>query len=217
MRRRLLVVPVVVALNVAVFVAWQLAPRGSASRLFLNENFLISTWHLVHGRVWALLTAAFSHNELWHLLLNMVVLMSFGQVLERLWGRRLFAGFYLTAAVVSSASHCLTSLIIGRGAVPALGASGALSGLLLAFALLFPHHRILVFGLVPLPALAGALAFVGLDIWGLVAQGRGGGLPIGHGAHLGGAACGLLFWAFYLRPRLQRRRGTTMPKEDRDE
>ena len=41
-------------------------------------------------------------------------------------------------------------------------------------------------GIVPVPALAGVLAFVGLDLWGLIAQGRGGGLPIGHGAHLGG-------------------------------
>ena len=47
----------------------------------------------------------------------------------------------------------------------------------------------------------GALMFVAIDVWGLVAQTKGGALPIGHGAHLGGALCGALFWFFYLRGR----------------
>ncbi len=56
---------------------------------------------------------------------------------------------------------------------------------------------------IPVPALVGALLFVGLDVWGLVAQSAGGGLPIGHGAHLGGAACGALFYFTYLRQRVR--------------
>ena len=52
------------------------------------------------------------------------------------------------------------------------------------------------------PALAGALFFVAIDVWGLVAQGRGIGLPIGHGAHLGGALCGAVFYFSYLRGRI---------------
>ena len=166
----------------------------------MTENFLVSTLHLEHLRVWTLITAAFSHNELWHLALNMFVLWSFGTVLEHLWGTRVFVFVYLAAAVVASVSHCaLSSFIMGRDDIPALGASGAISGLLLAYALHFPRHRILLFGIVPVPALAGVLAFVGLDLWGLIAQGRGGGLPIGHGAHLGGALAGALIYFLYLR------------------
>ena len=136
----------------------------------------------------------------------MIVLYSFGSLLERLLGWRQFTVFYLVAALISSLSHCFVSaVILGRPDEFAVGASGALSGLLLIYALLFPRHRILVFGIVPVPALLGALAFVAIDIWGLVAQSRGGGLPIGHGAHLGGAACGALYYLAVLKPRLDAR------------
>jgi hypothetical protein len=49
-----------------------------------------------------------------------------------------------------------------------------------------------------MPAILGALLFVGLDLLGLYAQTEGSGLPIGHGAHLGGAATGVLFYLFFL-------------------
>jgi membrane associated rhomboid family serine protease len=199
-RPRTPAVSVIIGLNVLVFFAWQAASYSPRLFAFMTENFLVSTLHIEHLRVWTLVTAAFSHNELWHVALNMFVLWSFGTVLEHLWGTRVFVLVYLAAAVVASVSHCaLSSFIMGRDDIPALGASGAISGLLLAYALHFPRHRILLFGIVPVPALAGVLAFVGLDLWGLIAQGRGGGLPIGHGAHLGGALAGALIYFLYLR------------------
>lgn len=191
---------IIIGLNVLVFLAWQATSLVPGLFEFMTENFLVSTSHVVHWHVWTLVTAAFSHNELWHLALNMFVLWSFGTVLETLWGTRVFTLFYLAAAVVASVSHCaVSSFVMGRDDILALGASGAVSGLLLAYALHFPKHRILIFGIVPVPALAGVLAFVGLDLWGLIAQGRGGGLPIGHGAHLGGAFAGALIYFLYLR------------------
>jgi membrane associated rhomboid family serine protease len=206
MDRRLVAVPVIIAVNVLVFLAWQAAEYDPTLAQVMTTNFLVSSTHLSHGIIWTLLTSAFSHIELWHIAVNMFVLWSFGSLLERMWGTKTFVVFYLVAAVVASASHCFVStIVVGDPSIPALGASGAVSGLLLAFALLFPEHRILVFGIVPMPALVAALAFVAIDVWGLVAQSRGGGLPIGHGAHLGGALCGLLFWASYLRTRFQRR------------
>lgn len=202
MLRRLVVVPVVIALNVVVFGLWWAATAGGALERFLAENFVVSTLHLAQGRVWTLLTAEFSHIESWHLFLNMFVLWSFGSILERLWGRLRFLAFYLVAAILASASHCAVStFLLGNAREGAVGASGAISGLLLAYALLFPKHRILIFGILPMPALVAAGLFVGLDLWGLVAQAQGGGLPIGHGAHLGGALCGALYWALDLRRR----------------
>ena len=201
MHRPLRVVPVVVVINVLVFFAWQASRWSQDLEGFMVTNFLVSWVHLEHGYVWTLLTAAFSHSELWHIAINMVVLWSFGSVLERLLGWRVFLAFYLTSGLVASVAHCVVSWGMGRAEVPALGASGAVSALLLVYALLFPKARLLVFGIIPVPALAGALFFVGLDLWGLVAQGQGGGLPIGHGAHLGGALCGLVFWLVALRGR----------------
>lgn len=193
-------VSVIIGLNVLVFLAWQAASVLPALEEFMVTNFLVSTTHVMHGLVWTLLTAAFSHSEFWHLAINMFVLWSFGTVLERLWGTRTFVIFYVVAAVVASICHCVVSTeLIGNSDIPALGASGAVSGLLLAYALLFPRHKILLMGIVPVPALIGVLAFVGIDLWGLFAQTKGGGLPIGHGAHLGGAMAGAVMWFFWLR------------------
>jgi membrane associated rhomboid family serine protease len=203
-------VPAIIAVNAIVFLAWQ-AARASQSlasqslEQVMVGNFLVSPAHLAHGYWWTLVTAAFSHIDFWHIAINMFVLWSFGTVLEKMWGTRTFVLFYLVAAVVASASHCfVSSVLMGNPDINALGASGAVSGLLLAFAMLFPKHKILVFGIIPVPALIGALAFVAIDLWGLFAQTRGGGIGIGHGAHLGGALCGFLFWLSYLRTRFKR-------------
>ena len=202
--RRLRALPVIVGLNAVVFLAWLVAARGSELWSLLAVNFMVSTDRLVHGLWWTLLTAAFSHQELWHFLLNMVVLWSFGTVLERLLGSRLFVVFFLVSAIVSSASHCLvSSLLLHDDRIAALGASGAVSAVLIAFSLAFPRNKILLFGIVPIPAIAGAALFVAIDLWGLFAQTRGAALPIGHGAHLGGALCGAVLWAALLRGRLR--------------
>jgi membrane associated rhomboid family serine protease len=132
----------------------------------------------------------------------MFVLWSFGILLEQLMGSRGFLKFYLIAAVVSSLAHAVTStMLLNRPPdSAALGASGAVAGLLLLFAMIFPKHKILLFGVIPIPALVGALAFIAIDLYGLFAQYEGGGLPIGHGAHLGGAFTGIVYY-FLLRSR----------------
>ncbi len=205
-------VKTMLAINVAVFVAWLASGSSAALRRFMVLNFLVSPAHLAQGRVWTLLTSVFSHAELWHLVFNMVVLVSFGQVLEWIMGTRRFVLFYLAAGIFSSLSHCLTSaLILGQPNISALGASGALSAVLIVFALRFPREKILIFGIIPIPAMVGALAFVALDVWGLTAQAHGGGLPIGHGAHLGGALFGLLAWFGGLNRSLGPRRPGVPP------
>jgi membrane associated rhomboid family serine protease len=196
--------PVTVAIliaNLFVFAAWYALPLPT-----MIENFLVSRAHLEAGRFWVVVTAVFSHNMLFHLMINMLVLWSFGGVLEHLLGPGRFLRFYLTAGIISSLSHVLTStLLLGRPAESAaLGASGAIAGLLLLFSLTFPKHRILIFGIIPAPALVAALAFIAIDLWGLVAQLDGGGLPIGHGAHLGGALVGAVYY-FMLRKRYRER------------
>ncbi len=207
MDRRLVVVPVIITINVVVFLAWLAAQKDPNLIHVMKDNFVVSTSLILDGHWWTLITAAFSHYAFWHIAFNMFVLWSFGSVLERLWGVWTFVVFYLVAAVVASVSHCLVSTFLLHLHSPndgALGASGAVAGLLMAFALMFPKHRILVFGVIPIPALIGALAFVAIDLWGLFAQTQGGGIGIGHGAHLGGSLCGFLFWALYLRTRFKR-------------
>ncbi len=215
-RWRPLATTAILALNLLVFLAWQASWYSADLGEALGRHFAVSPNRLAAGWWWTLLTAEFSHIELWHLVFNLVVLWGFGAALERVLGRRRYVAFYLTAAVVASACHCfVTAVLVKRGDVAAVGASGALAGVLMVFALLFPRQRILLFMVIPIPALAGALAFVALDLWGLVAQSGGGGLPIGHGAHLGGSLTGLLFYLAVLRPRLAGRAATVAPERGR--
>jgi membrane associated rhomboid family serine protease len=198
--RRAPATSIIIGVNLVVFLLWYLSPRFPALEKFMIYNFLVSTEHLKEGHWWTLVSSVFSHMEMWHLAINMFVLWSFGIVLEQFWGTRTFLRFYFAAGVVGSACHCLASAyLMNEPGIPALGASGAVSGLLLAYALHFPRAKILLFGIIPMPALVGVLAFVGLDLWGLIEQSKGGGLSIGHGAHLGGALAGALMWFFHLR------------------
>lgn len=205
MARRPIIVPLIILLNVVVFLSWHMG--GERQEEYMVNNFLVSWTGLLQGRWWTLWTSVFSHNMFLHIFINMFVLNSFGSLLEQLLGRWRFIVFYMYAGAVSSLCHCLVSaFVLHTPDLPALGASGAIAGLVLVFALIFPREKILLFAILPLPAIWGALAFVGLDLWGLFEQTKGGGLPIGHGAHLGGALAGVLYFVFYLRRHVRRRR-----------
>jgi len=191
------VVLVLLAINAGVFGLWLLLGESP----FMLDNFLISWDALAAGRSWTLLTSEFSHVAFFHFFLNMVVLANFGPIVEYTIGSARFLGFYLTAAVVASLSHAgVSAFLLGEPGLPALGASGAISGVVLLFAFLYPRARILLFFVIPMPVMVGVAAVVGLDLAGLIWQIEGGGLPIGHGAHLGGAATGALYYFLVIRP-----------------
>lgn len=169
---------------------------------FMVNNFLVSWEGVMEGRIWTLLTSVFSHNMFFHIFLNMYVFFGFGTVVENTLGSKRFLIFYLSAGLLSSISHISVSyFLMDQPGLPALGASGAVAGTILLFALMFPQEKILLLGIIPLPAITAALLFVGIDIWGLIAQTKGSMIPIGHGAHLGGALFGLLYYLTRVRHR----------------
>jgi membrane associated rhomboid family serine protease len=193
------VVAAVLILNALVFSAWLVLGNTT----LMTDTFLVSWDALEAGRYWTLLGSAFSHIYFLHFFLNMYVLASFGPVVEHILGSRRFLLFYLFAAVFASFGHsAVSAFLLGQPGLPALGASGAISGVVILFSLMIPRARILLLGLIPMPAIIGALLFVGLDVVGLVAQAEGGGLPIGHGAHLSGALAGAVTYLL-LAHRLQ--------------
>lgn len=166
---------------------------------FMTKNFLVSWQSLKEGRYWTLWSSTFSHNSFLHFFLNMYILRSFGPIVEMLMGARRFIVFYLLAGGFSSLCHALISaFLLGEPQIRALGASGALSGVLMLFAFFYPRERIYIMGFIPVPALVGVLMLAGLDLWGLVEQAKGGGFPIGHGAHLGGAFFGFVYYVLVL-------------------
>lgn len=130
----------------------------------------------------------------------MYAFFGFGAVIENMLGTRRFLRFYLLAGITASLSHIIVSaFLIHDSSLPALGASGAVSGVILLFSLMFPQERILLLGFIPVPAIFASFLIVGLDVWGLLEQTKGGTLPIGHGAHLGGALYGLVYYFLSVR------------------
>jgi membrane associated rhomboid family serine protease len=146
------------------------------------------------GWLWQVVTYMFMHGNAVHILFNMLGIWMFGTELERLWGTRFFVRFYAVTGLGAAATVMLVGLLPFDATAPTytaatIGASGALYGLLMAFALYYPDRPILMFLLFPVPAkyfviIVGAMAFL---------AGPGG--EISNAAHLGG----LVFGYFYLR------------------
>jgi rhomboid-like protein len=197
-----MIVTFILVINTVIYILWNYS--NAVTPEFMGTNFLVSWQALLDGRYWTLITSVFSHNQFFHFLLNMLVLHSFGNIMTRTLGVKRFVVFYLFAGAFSSFVHsAVSAFLLHDASLPALGASGALTGIIMIFALIYPKEKLLLFGLIPMPAIFGALLFVGLDIWGLSSQAEGGGLPIGHGAHLGGSFAGLVYYFGFLRSKFR--------------
>lgn len=186
----------IIQINILVFFLWYLSLLLNST--FMVLNFLVSWDAVWAGRFWTLLTSVFSHNLFFHLFLNMYFFYGFGKVLEATLGGGTFLRLYLTSGLLGSLGHCfLSTFLLHQPQLLALGASGAISGVLVFFALNYPKERVYLLGLIPMPAIWGIFLFVGLDLTGLIAQTLGSEIPIGYGAHLGGAVGGAINFFVY--------------------
>ncbi len=187
------IVPKIVTINIIIYFVWNFVAITHPQ--FMINNFLVSWDALEHGRIWTLFTSVFSHNMLFHLFINMFVFFNFGVIVENYLGPMRFLRFYLLAGMTGSLVHCLTcAFILKQPEQMALGASGAISGVVLLFALLYPQQKIFLLGIIPIPAIWAVVIISGIDIFGLIQQTNGISSPIGHGAHLGGALAGLIYF-----------------------
>jgi membrane associated rhomboid family serine protease len=150
-----------------------------------------------------LLTSMFMHGGLMHLLGNMLYLHIFGDNIENLMGHLRYLIFYLTCGVLASLAHVFASAALGADLlVPSLGASGAISGVLGGYFLLFPKRRVrvLIFRFVSeVPALVAIgvwFAFQLISSLGMFSGGSGGG--VAYGAHIGGFIAGLVLVKLFL-------------------
>ena len=149
---------------------------------------------LKHGWVWQLGTYMFLHADVMHILLNMLGVWMFGVTLERRWGTRFFVKYYAITGLGGAVAALAVSLLPFEATAPAyyattIGASGALFGLLLAFAMYYPEQPILLMLLFPIPAKIFVMIFGGIALL-YTFQGAGG---ISHAAHLGGLVTGYVY------------------------
>lgn len=143
-----------------------------------------------HYYLWQLVTYIFLHDpgSLLHILFNMLGLWMFGSELERVWGTKQFTKFFFICGI---GAGILTVLLNPNSEAATIGASGAIYGILLAYAVLFPN-RIIYFIIFPIPAKYFVLILGGLAFFSSLSSTGGG---TAHVAHLGG----MLFGCLYLK------------------
>lgn len=194
------VVTWLLVINVAIFLLDSIltgsARAGGASSLHWGEfNLHLATAEL---QLWRWVTYQFLHLDLLHLLFNMIGLFFFGPLMEQWWGSRRFLAFYLLCGVSGGILYAVLSavpgLFPGGGQRNLVGASGAIFGILVACAVLFPRQRVmLIFPPIPMTMRTMALVFLGISVLSLLAGARNAG---GEAAHLGGAALGFVLARF---------------------
>ena len=188
-----------ILVNVLVFVA-----------TIINENYMIGTFGLFYPtspyfRWWQVVTHMFMHGGFWHLLFNMYTLFIFGVVVERIIGTKKFLLFYFVCgfgaaalqmgtqyiemqAFLNSASEAALKGIAVLKSTPTVGASGAIYGVLIGYAMLFPQSKMtLIFPPVTLSAKWMVIIFAAIELFTGVAGFADG---VAHFAHLGGMLIG---------------------------
>ena len=190
----------------------------------LNENFMIGTFGLFYPSSpyfhwWQVITHMFMHGGFWHIFFNMYTLFIFGVVVERIIGSKKFALFYFVCGLGAAALQIGTQYIemqafISAGAAdsvaalkmtPTVGASGAIYGVLIGYAMLFPDSKMtLLFPPITLSAKWMVIIFAAIELFtGVIGWVDG----VAHFAHLGGMLIG------WLMIRWWRRRGVLFDRD----
>jgi len=171
----------------------------------VNQQFLdyiaIKPSNILHGAyLWTFLTSMFMHGGFFHLFANMISLFFVGSLVEKILGARRYLYFYLVAGIIASLLFVLSSFIFVADLNSyAVGASGALFGLVGLLVLLTPNLPVYLL-FVPIPI---KMKYAGpgmlILLWLISLAGN---VPIGNMAHLGGLLVGLVY-GFYLKSKFK--------------
>ena len=199
------------SIGLRVLLSFGPGPLSTALKALIGANvavFLVTTFvpslTLLFGlapaavvgqlRVWQLVTHMFLHGGLFHILFNMLALWMFGTELERVWGTRYFLKFYFVTGIGAAALTVLFSMLPFGFAQQVhysvvIGASGAVYGLLLAYAIYFPDRPIYMYFVFPIPARIFVLILGAIELLSSVSAPGG----VANATHLGGLLVGYVF------------------------
>ncbi len=177
-----------IIINVVAFL-FQLMTRDTG---WFTVTFWAEPSAVWSGEVWRLLTYAFLHEPTglpWHILFNMLFLWWFGKDMEDLYGSREFLAFYLVSAVLGGAAFVGWETI-SHQAHPCIGASGAVTAVMVLYALHYPRHQIWVWGILPVSIWLFVAFQVGMDFLTFMGGRQ---TTTAVTVHLAGAAFGFLY------------------------
>jgi membrane associated rhomboid family serine protease len=194
----------------------QLPPTTQALMLICTAVFCVqylvpyefSSWLMLHGPMsgrfmpWQVVSYAFLHGDFLHLFFNMLGLWMFGAELEMLWGRKRYLQFLLACVLTAAAAQLAIGMFFGAG--PTLGASGAVFGVMLATAMLFPHRDVTL--VIP-PVTLNIRILVAIYAVLELIYGVRGSSGVAHFAHLGGMVGSFLMIQYWRgRPPFRNKR-----------
>ena len=184
------IVLALMAVNVLVYLVGWIG--GTSVILQMIEWCGLTPNDVKQGHIWQLLTYMFLHADLLHLFFNMFTLWMFGCEIERSWGSREFLKYYAVTGVGAGILTFALSLSLhSNTGVPTIGASGAIFGVLVAYALVFPNRLIYLWFIFPIKAKYLVGCFAIFTFIASFKQPQGGG--VAHFAHLGGILIGYLY------------------------
>jgi membrane associated rhomboid family serine protease len=180
-----------IIINALVFLAQTLLDKQFA----ITARLALWPFDSPYFEPYQILTHMFTHGSIGHIFFNLFALWMFGKILENVWGAKRFLIFYLVSGIGAAVAHLTVQYFMG-GIAPAVGASGAVMGILVAFGYLFPNTELYIL-FIPFPVKAkwAVIGYVAIDLFGGIANFSGD--NIAHFAHLGGALTGfilVLFW-----------------------
>lgn len=179
----------------------------------INEGFIVGNFALFYPtsdyfHFWQPVTHLFVHGSFWHIFFNMYALWLFGSIVEQVIGEKKFLLLYFVCGLGAAGLYLFVEFLQGGTNVPCVGASGAIYGLLIAYAMLFPTNRLtLIFPPITLNAKTWVIIFIAIELLTGWASARGFSDGVAHSAHLGGALLGFLMITYW------RRRGTLFDRE----
>lgn len=169
-------------------------------------------------QIWRFITYQFLHNlgSPFHLFFNMLILYFFGPILEQQWGSRGFLRFYLASGAAGGIVYTLLVLFGILGPLPMVGASGALYGIMVAVAIMYPGMRVYVFGIFPMTILTLVIVSAIISLLKFAGGSNAG----GEAAHLTGMVVGFLYVKFkpwITHSRMERQKGAWARKLEQEQ
>ncbi|MCS6984918.1 MAG: rhomboid family intramembrane serine protease [Leptospiraceae bacterium] len=165
--------------------------RQSYTNQLIDVFALSAEGVLQRGWLWQIFTYLFLHGGFWHLFFNMLALVLFGSELELLWGSREFLIYYFVCGLGAGIFIIFLPLVLGQSSGTTIGSSGAIFGLLLAYAVNWPERRVLLFFVIPVK-IKYLVLILGLISFYLTVDSQEPS-EISHVGHLGGLVTGYLY------------------------
>jgi membrane associated rhomboid family serine protease len=200
-------------INFAVFLIANLVPDIGKYIYYYGSVLPESFVNMI--QIWRVITYQFLHGSVMHLAFNLLVLYFMGPFVERAWGSRVFLKFYLICGAAGGIVYTFLALLHILPVGVMVGASGAIYGLMAALAVMAPHMRILLWGVIPMTMIRLVILMVIVSLL-FIAIGHNAG---GEAAHLSGLAMGFVYmkykpWA--TKRRMERQKGAWASKVNQE-